>query len=211
MTSTHLLFPHRLQQIRDDLVWIKFVLGGAALPAAPARRQARPRRQGRRPRLSPCQRFRRARRSFVLGVCRWLGRGLDRKGKPGFAPGVGGGHGGRIGRCGFDTRLGCFGVRHTFYWRRLVVGAVFGRGMRRRLRFRRLRVRFKCAASFCSSRLYGRADVGDSHGRSGRLEVGLRPYFGVTHVGSRRGRGMPGRMAHGLARFQCSILNLRLA
>ena len=177
---------------------------------APARRQARPRRQGRRQGrrhdLYRANAFRRARRGFVLGVYRWLGRGLDRKGKPGFAPGVGGGHGGRIGRCGFDTRLGCFGVRHTFYWRGLVVRAVFGRGMRRRLRFRRLRVRFKCAASFRSSRLYGRADVGDSHGRSGRPRGRAPAVLWRTHVGSRRGRGMPSRMAHGLARFQCSIL-----
>ena len=128
----------------------------------------------------------------------------------GFVVGLGG-HGGRIGRCGFDTRLGCFGVRHTFYWRRRVVRAVFGRGMRRRLRFRRLRVWFKCAASFCSSRLYGRADVGDSHGRSGRPRGRAPAVLWRTHVGSRRGRGMPSRMAHGLARFQCSILNLRLA
>ena len=207
MTSTHLLLstqaPANKRRPRVDQK-VRPRRRGAAR-RAPARRQARPRRQGRRHDFHRANAFRRARRGLVLGVYRWLGRGLDRKGKPGFAPGVGGGHGGRVGRCGFDTRLGCFGVRHTFYWRRRVVRAVFGRGMRRRLRFRRLRVWFKCAASFCSSRLYGRADVGDSHGRSGRPRGRAPAVLWRTHVGSRRDRGMPSRMVHGLARFQCSI------
>ena len=183
---------------------------GAALPGGLGAPSSAPAAQGRRHDFHRANAFRRARRSFVLvGLSCWLGRGLDRGRKPGFAPGVGGGHGGRIGRCGFDTRLGCFGVRHTFYWRRLacprcrvagcVVGSVFGVCV--------------CGLNAQHHFVLHAFTGGLTWAIATAAAVGSpRPAPAVlwrTHVGSRRGRGMPGPMAHGLARFQCSILNLR--